>query len=123
MRVILVNKATNQKLALSLKEFEARFKLEIEQAKQAYFKQEIKQNEALPQFMKKEPSEKDFMLSLVWNFNNYASSDWYIRSIRQLKKDKNPGKRGFKAYNPCSDILYEKKDSRPVLAKLSESFG
>lgn len=82
MRIIVKNRSTGEQLALSFAAFKERFKTEFERAYQNYIRHETEKNAFLPEFMQKRLIEADFMLSFVWNFNNYSSSDWSITEIR-----------------------------------------
>lgn len=81
MRITVKNGSTGEQLVFSLVEFKKRFKTELAQAFQNYIEHETKKTALLPEFMQKNPTEADFMLSFAWNFNNYANSEWYIRAI------------------------------------------
>lgn len=82
MRITLENKRTREQLVLSFDEFKAQFKIEFERAYQDFIRHETEKNSFLPEFMQTHLSETDFLLSLQWNFNNYAHLDWYITAIR-----------------------------------------
>lgn len=82
MRITIENKRTSEQRVLSFNEFKAQFKIEFERAYQDFIRHETEKNSFLPEFMQTHLSEADFLLSLQWNFNNYAHSDWYITAIR-----------------------------------------
>lgn len=82
MRIIVKNRSTGEQLELSFAAFKEKFKTEFARAYQGFIRYETKKNAFLPEFMQKRLTEADFMLSLVWNFNNYACSEWYIIEIR-----------------------------------------
>lgn len=82
MEITVIQKSTNSRLVLSFDEFKKRFKIEFMCAYQEYICHETEKIALLPEFMRKNLTEADFLLNLVWNFNNYSSSDWYICSIR-----------------------------------------
>lgn len=82
MLITIFNRTTNEKQKLSLEEFKDKFRTELDYAFQCYIRHENEKKSFLPKFMRKNVSEADFFLSLVWNFNNYSNSNWYIRSIR-----------------------------------------
>ncbi|MDY4842021.1 MAG: hypothetical protein SO314_06630 [Alphaproteobacteria bacterium] len=82
MRIIVKNRSTGEQLELPLAEFKERFKTEFALAYQNYIRHETAKTEYLPEFMQKRLTEADFMLSLAWNFNNYACSEWFIIEIR-----------------------------------------
>ena len=82
MQITVINKRTNERLVLSLEEFKEKFKADLGRAYQGFIRHETEKNAFLPEFMQKHLSEADFLLSLQWNFNNYARSDWYIAAIR-----------------------------------------
>ncbi len=85
MEITVIQKSTNSWLVLSFDEFKKRFKIEFMCAYQEYICHETEKIALLPEFMRKNLTEADFLLNLVWNFNNYSSSDWYICSIRQYE--------------------------------------
>ena len=82
MMITIENKRTSEQRVLSFNEFKAQFKIEFERAYQDFIRHETEKNSFLPEFMQKHLSEAYFLLSLQWNFNNYAHSDWYITAIR-----------------------------------------
>ncbi len=81
MKIIVNNKRTSEQLVLSIEEFKEKFKTEFMRAYQRYIRHETEKTALLPKFMQKNLTEADFLLSLAWNFNNYANSEWYIRAI------------------------------------------
>ena len=82
MRITIENKRTSEQRVLSFNEFKAKFKIEFERAYQDFIRHKTEKNSLLPEFMQTHLSEADFLLSLQWNFNNYAHSNWYITAIR-----------------------------------------
>lgn len=82
MRIIVKNRSTGEQLELPFAAFKEKFKTEFARAYQNYIRHETEKNAFLPEFMQKCLTEDDFMLSLAWNFNNYACSEWYIIEIR-----------------------------------------
>lgn len=81
MRITIKHKSTGEQLVLSLDEFKIRFKMEFARAYQGYWQHETERTAYLPDFMQKSITETDFMLNFVWNFNNFALSEWYISRI------------------------------------------
>lgn len=82
MKIMVINKRTNERLVLSLEEFKEKFKADLDRAYQGFIRHETEKNAFLPEFMQKHLTEADFLLSLQWNFNNYSRSEWYISAIR-----------------------------------------
>ena len=82
MQITIQNKGTSERLVLSFEEFKEKFKIEFERAYQNFIRYETEKNAMMPEFMQKHLTEADFLLSLQWNFNNYAHSEWYISTIR-----------------------------------------
>lgn len=72
--MILRNKRTRETFNTTLSEFKTQFSKEIKTAFQSYMRTEL----AKPYFKIKNIDESDFYFDLQWNFNHYASSDWYI---------------------------------------------
>lgn len=77
----MVNKRTGEQKVLSFEDFRIGFKTEFYRAYQNYIRHETEKNVFLPEFMRKSVTENDFLLSLIWNFNHYSSSEWYIAKI------------------------------------------
>ena len=80
MRKIIVKNRRNYKegLELTLDEFKAKFKNELQTAINSYKAHEESKN-FLPPFLKPTPNyEQDFYFDLRWNFNNYAQTQYYI---------------------------------------------
>lgn len=84
MRKIIVKNRRNYKecLELTLDEFKAKFKNELQTAINSYKAHEESKN-FLPPFVKPTPNyERDFYFSLRWNFNTNSNSNWYIDKIQ-----------------------------------------
>lgn len=82
MWIIVKNRSTGEQLELPFAAFKEKFKTEFARAYQGFIRHETEKNAFLPEFMQKRLTEADFMLSLAWNFNNYACSEWSIIEIR-----------------------------------------
>lgn len=78
-KIILKHRRKNERLELTLEEFENKFHNELSQAIHTY---KESNKSFLPEFCKKEVTDQDFKFSLRFNFNNYAISDYYIEHIR-----------------------------------------
>ena len=78
-KLIIKNRRNHkERLELSLEEFKAKFQNELKQAIDSYKADEERKN-YLPPFVKPTPDyEQDFFMSLVFNFNNYAQTQYYI---------------------------------------------
>lgn len=81
-KYIVKNKRTNERLELTLEEFQSKFHFELQQAFNNYKNQEEQKDMLLPSFMHKNRDYKsDFYFDLRWNFNNHQASLWYIDRI------------------------------------------
>lgn len=68
----------NLQMELTLEEFKVKFSKELRQAIDDYKADEERKN-YLPPFVKPTPDyEQDFYMSLIFNFNNYAQTQYYI---------------------------------------------
>ena len=68
----------NEQMELTLEEFKVKFSKELRQAIADYKADEEHKN-YLPSFVKPTPDyEQDFYMSLIFNFNNYAQTQYYI---------------------------------------------
>ena len=78
-KIIIKNRQNNnERLELTLEEFKVKFNIELRQAINTYKAHEESKN-FLPPFIKPTPDyEQDFYLSLTFNFNNYAQTQYYI---------------------------------------------
>jgi len=78
-KVIIKNRRNHKEcLELSMEEFKAKFQNELKQAIDSYKADEERKN-YLPPFVKPTPDyEQDFYMSLIFNFNNYAQTQYYI---------------------------------------------
>ena len=75
--MIVKNRLTQETLVLSEKEFRARFSKELQDALDSYKKSELSK----PYFKFKKDIESDFYFNLLFNFNNFSNSVWYIDRI------------------------------------------
>jgi len=78
-KLIIKNRRNNEeRLELTLEEFKAKFQMELKQAINTYKAHQESKN-FLPPFVKPTPDyEQDFYMSLIFNFNNYAQTQYYI---------------------------------------------
>jgi len=75
-KIIIKNRRNhNETLELTLEEFKVKFRNELRQAINSYTAHQESKN----LFIKPTPDyEQDFYLSLTFNFNNYAQTQYYI---------------------------------------------
>ena len=78
-KLIIKNRRNNEeRLELTLEEFKVKFSKELRQAIDDYKVDEERKN-YLPPFVKPTPDyEQDFYMSLIFNFNHYAQTQYYI---------------------------------------------
>ena len=78
-KLIIKNRRNNEeRLELTLEEFKVKFSKELRQAIDDYMADEERKN-YLPPFVKPTPDyEQDFYMSLIFNFNHYAQTQYYI---------------------------------------------
>ena len=78
-KIIIKNRRNhNETLELTLEEFKVKFCNELRQAINSYTAHQESKN-FLPPLIKPTPDyEQDFYLSLTFNFNNYAQTQYYI---------------------------------------------
>ena len=78
-KLIIKNRRNNEeRLELTLEEFKVKFRNELNAAINSYKAHQESKN-FLPPFIKPTPDyEQDFYMSLQFNFNNYAQTQYYI---------------------------------------------
>ncbi len=74
--MIIKNKSTKEILKLTEIEFKRKFAKEIQEAFESY-KRTV---QAKPYFMKRN-IESEFYNDIIWNFNHFGISYWYIEKI------------------------------------------
>lgn len=78
IKIKISNRRTRKTRVLLLEEFKKEFARELQQAISLYSENERKKEYLPPIMTKNKDYTCDFYLSLQFNFNNYAHSDWYI---------------------------------------------
>lgn len=78
-KIILKHRRKNERLELTVEEFENKFRNELHQAINTY---KANNKSFLPEFIHKGVTDQDFWFSLRFNFNNYAISDYYVEQIK-----------------------------------------
>lgn len=84
MRKIIIKNRRNNKdrQELTLEEFKAKFKVELQAAIQVYTHHQKQKDMLKPPFMHSNKNyETDFYRDLRWNFNNNAQTIYYIDKI------------------------------------------
>ena len=76
----LVSRRTRQERVLSLQEFKQEFQNELYQAINTYSAHQ-KSKDFFNAYFRNPDYKSDFYMSLQFNFNNYAMSEWYIERI------------------------------------------
>ena len=78
-KLIIKNRRNNEeRIELTLEEFKVKFRNELHSAINTYKAHQESKN-FLPPFIKPTPDyEQDFYMSLQFNFNNYAQTQYYI---------------------------------------------
>ena len=83
MKKIIIKNSRNreEELVLTLDEFKEKFKNELHDAIEEYTKDRERKN-YLPSYLRTPPDyEQEFYFSLIFNFNNYAHTNYYIANI------------------------------------------
>lgn len=77
--MILKNKLTKETLNVTYPEFRKKFAKEIKVAFESYCKTQL--NKYSCNFKDDNSMEYNFYFQLLWNFNHFGNSNWYIEKI------------------------------------------
>lgn len=77
--MILKNKLTRDTLEITYPEFRKRFTKEIQDAFESYRKTQL--NKYSWNFKDDNSLEFNFYFALLWNFNHFGMSNWYIEKL------------------------------------------
>ena len=75
--MILRSKRTRERINISYTEFKTRFAKEIQAALESYLKTEYNKR----YFKINKNPESDFYFDLLWNFNHFGNSNWFIERL------------------------------------------
>ena len=75
--------STNEKIELTLQEFKVKFQRELQQAILSYSSHKQQKDMIKPLYFHRDIDcyKTDFYQSLIYNFNNYQTSLWFIEKI------------------------------------------
>ena len=77
--MILKNKLTKETIEISYTEFKIRFAKEIQIALESYRKTQL--NKYSWNFKDDNSLEFNFYFELLWNFNHFGMSNWFIEKL------------------------------------------
>lgn len=77
--MILKNKLTKETLAIPYSEFRKKFTKEIQDSFESYRQTQL--NKYFGNFKDDNSLEFNFYFDLLWNFNHFGNSNWYIKRL------------------------------------------